>query len=85
MQDTGSPHVRAILQCLFVQRRSRARRAADDRASLGWEGRSTPAEGRPESVPEAGGTGAEAVTTPTTPTRRSRRGLAREIDGFDGR
>ena len=28
---------------------------------------STPAEGRAESVPEAGGTGAAAVATPTTP------------------
>ena len=36
-------------------------------ALLGWEGNLTPAEGRAESVPEAGGTGAEAVTTPTAP------------------
>lgn len=38
------------------------------RALLGWEGGSTPAKGRAKSVPEAGGTGAEAVATPTTPT-----------------
>jgi hypothetical protein len=44
----------------------RARHSADDRALLGWEEGSTPAEGWAESVPEAGGTGAEAVATPTT-------------------
>ena len=36
-------------------------------ALLGWEEGSTPAEGWAESVPEAGGTGTEAVATPTTP------------------
>ena len=34
----------------------------------------------PPSVPEVGGTGAEAVATPTTPARRSLRGLSREAD-----
>ncbi len=58
----------AVLQYLLVQRRFRARHAEHDRASPGWEGGSTPAEGRADSVPEAGGTGAEAVATPTTPT-----------------
>ena len=33
----------------------------------GREGGSTPAEGRAESVPEAGGTGADAAAMPTTP------------------
>ena len=40
-------------------------------------------EGRAESVPEAGGTGAEAVATPDHAARRSLRGLTREIDGRD--
>jgi hypothetical protein len=37
------------------------------RALPGWEEGSTPAEGRAASVPEAGGTGADAAATPTTP------------------
>lgn len=41
-------------------------------------------EGRAESVAEAGGTGAEAVATPTTPPPVTTR-LAREIDGLDRR
>ena len=47
----------------------------------GRRGGSTPAEGRTDSVPEAGGTGAEAVGTPTAPppvttqTRPTRRAL----------
>ena len=42
-------------------------RTEPDRAAGSREGL-TPAEGRAESVPEAGGTGAEAVGTPTAPT-----------------
>ncbi len=51
----------------LVQRRSRARHAADDLGLAGLGRGSTPAEGRAESVPEAGGTGADAAATPTTP------------------
>ena len=51
----------------LVQRRSWARHAADDPGLAGLGRGSTPAEGRAESVPEAGGTGADAAATPTTP------------------
>ena len=47
----------------------------------GWEGTRPRLKERTESVPEAGGTGAEAVATPPTPPRRSLRGLSREADG----
>ena len=42
-------------------------------------------EGRAESVPEAGGTGVEAVATPTTPPAGHDAGLTRETDGLDRR
>ena len=45
----------------------RARHAADDPGLAGLGRGATPAEGRAESVPEAGGTGADAAATPTTP------------------
>ena len=48
-------------------------------------GGSTPAEGRAESVPEAGGTGAEAMATPTTPPAGHDAGLTRETGGLDRR
>ena len=51
----------------LVERRSRTRHAADDPGLAGLGRGSTPAEGRAESVPEAGGTGADAAATPTTP------------------
>ena len=51
----------------LVQPRSRARHAAADQGLAGLGRGSTPAEGRAESVPEAGGTGADAAATPTTP------------------
>ena len=40
---------------------------------LGWEGGSTPAEGRAQSVPEAGGTGVDAAANADHAARRSRR------------
>ena len=60
-------------------RQSRARRAL-----LGWEEGSTPAEGRAESVPEAGGTGAGAVATPTTPPAGHAAGLTCEPAALTG-
>lgn len=44
---------------------------------------STPAEGRAQSVPEAGGTGAEAAT-PTTPPAGHDADPPAEIGGLDG-
>ena len=44
----------------------------------GWEGTRPRREGRAESVPEAGGTGADAVATPTRPPAGHDAGLTRE-------
>ena len=58
-----------------------------EEGSCAGERGSTPAEGRAESVPEAGGTGAEAVATPTAPspvttqTRPRNRRLRRAMIG----
>ena len=78
VEDTGSAHVRAVLPRLLVQRRSRARHAADDWALTGWEGGSTPAGGtggvRPGGRRDRRRSGGKANHA----ARRSRRGLSRE-------
>ena len=67
-----------------VQRRSRACLAADDRALLGWEGGSTPAEGRAESRPVGRGDRRRSGGNADHAARRSRRRLTREPTASTG-
>ena len=85
VEDTGSAHVRAVLPRLLVQRRSRARHAADDWALTGWEGGSTPVGGTGGVRPGGRGTGAEAVAKPTTPPAGHDADSAAKPDGLDER